>query len=558
MFALKLQPLEELAGWSEREVTILLRLKHPNVVGFRACGTWPDRLPRWFYLAMDLVDGQPLGAWVHEHNPDARRAALLLRGLARGLTAAHAAGVLHRDVKESNVVVRDTDGEPVLVDFGVGDYTGAPRLTWDVLPPGTPLYRSPEALAFREAHGHQHDAHYTAMPADDLYALGVLFHWVLTDRLPFSVTDFPGTVIHQPPPVPHEVNPRVPLALSTLCLRLLSKTPAERGSAQALCAEVEALLAGADAAWEVPLRDEAAGQEKPPPQAEPRRAAEARGLPADSEAAGAGELDGSLDAPRARSLSRVAVLAGLTACLVTGLALVRSERPGAPLAPSRVAPTDGREVARPADGPEPAGAAIPPQAVSTSAAAAPAASQQEPAMPVKTTPSPAAAPPSNTSRGLGPVGRTLATVAACSGLACASGPQVRPRPPPEPCPPGAQEAMKELGIDVLNEQHSSATFSPLGEGRMVVTVHEGPARIRVGIGMGALDNGTATGRIFMSDRVYGYFDKATTKGGKSFPVCLVLKEEGVGFGLTRLPGDIGPGAARVDSEVLLEAVERFE
>ena len=96
-FALKLQSLSELGGWAQREVAILTRLGHPNVVRFHACGLWPDEAPRWFYLAMALVEGRTLNEWVAEENPGARRAACLARDLARGLAAAHGDGVLHRD-----------------------------------------------------------------------------------------------------------------------------------------------------------------------------------------------------------------------------------------------------------------------------------------------------------------------------------------------------------------------------------------------------------------------------------------------------------------------------
>lgn len=551
-FALKLLSLKELAGWAEREVTILLRLKHPNVVGFRACGTWPDRSPCFFYLAMELVEGTTVQPWARQENPSARRAALLLRGLARGLAAAHAADVLHRDVKESNVMVREQDGEPVLVDFGVGDYTGAPRLTQGVLPPGTPLYRSPEALAFQEAHWRNPQARYTATPADDLYALGVLFYLVLTGQYPAG----PGTHL---PPGPRELNPRVPRALSALCLRLLSPKPGERGSAQGLCTELEELLANAGAGWDVPLQaspgDRHAVPAAPPPDTE-SRPGQAPSPSAAPEAAGAGDArkpPGGSPPHRGR-LARFAVLAGLGVCLALVVAHLRGGQPEPQPQPATAA---GREMAPPASGPEPAGAAVPPQAVSTPAAAAQAAPQQEPDMPVKTTPPTADAPTPPSSGGWSPVGRALATFAACTGLACASGPQVRPPPPPEPCPPGAQEAMKALGINVDNEQSGSATFSPRGEGFQELTVREGPVTIRMGLGLGQLDNGTATGRLFLADRLYGYFDRATTKDGRTFPVCLVLIQPGVGRGVPLQPGDTAPGSARVMSTVELESVEHF-
>ncbi|MFP2925231.1 protein kinase domain-containing protein [Pyxidicoccus sp. 3LG] len=423
LFALKLQPLEGLAGWAEREVAILLRLKHPNVVGFRACGTWPDLAPRGFYLAMELVEGRPLNLWMYEETFDARRVLLLVRGLARGLAVVHAADVLHRDIKESNIVVRTSDGEPVLVDFGVGDYAGAPRLTQGVLPPGTPPYRSPEALTFRETHCREPEARYTAAPTDDLFALGVVLYRVLTRQFPFPDVDFAGAAAMKAPPVPpHEANSRVPRALSTLCLRLLSLEPWQRGSAQALVEEVEALLAGADASWEVQLHEvtplpspadiwgalPGVVARLPATWLPPHRPRSGRMKPAadrpESPKAGRGARSEEALAPLPTAMSArgsevrtgrshawswrsrpAAVLAGLGACLAVVLARVPGEAPEALSAPRDGGVRVGWEVARSAHGLEPAGAALPPLAVTTSAAAAPAAPQQESDMPVQTT-----------------------------------------------------------------------------------------------------------------------------------------------------------------------------
>ncbi|NTX06226.1 serine/threonine-protein kinase [Myxococcus sp. CA040A] len=260
--ALKLQSLAQLGGWARREVAILTRLAHPNVVGFRDGGLFPPEAPEWLYLAMEYVRGRPLAQWVEEENPGARSAARLALGMARGLEAAHAAQVLHRDIKEANVVVREEDGTPVLMDFGVGDYSGAPRLPRGVLPPGTPRYRSPEALAFRRE---RRDGVYPATSADDLYALGVVLYWMLTARYPFEQVETPEgelAVIHHPPVTPYVLNPRVPWELSELCLRLLSKQPWRRGTARTWCEALETALASADAAWEQPLFPDAA--ELPP------------------------------------------------------------------------------------------------------------------------------------------------------------------------------------------------------------------------------------------------------------------------------------------------------
>lgn len=593
LFALKLQPLEGLAGWAEREVSILLRLKHPNVVGFRACGTWPDLAPRGFYLAMELVEGRPLHLWMHEETVDPRRVLLLLRGLARGLAVVHAAGVLHRDVKESNIVVRASDGEPVLVDFGVGDYTGAPRLTQGVLPPGTPPYRSPEALTFRETHWREPEARYTASPADDLFALGVVLYRVLTRQYPFPDLDLAGAAALEAPPIPpHEANSRVPLALSTLGLRLLSRSPEERGSAQVLLDEAEALLKDADAGWEVPLhevapvRPTARVRDAPPGMSVRFPDAGFHPQVLQGELAPASDRSASPDAEReahlvkapvppsvpsegagvtgvriGRSLewfrrwTRTAVLTGLGMCLTGLLARGIGEEP----APRTADVTVGREVARAGLGLESVGAAPPPLAVSNSAAAAPAVSQQESDMPVKTTLPSEDTPMLGPSGGWGPMVRTLATASACVGLACSSGPQVRPPPRPEACPPGAVEAMRELGIEVDDWQDGSATFAAIEQPNHVLTVRDGPVQLRVGIGLGRLNNGKASGRLFVSDRVYGYFDRGTTRDGRSYPVCLIMRGRDTrDRGVPRQPGDNSPDSARLESEVALEAVERFE
>nr|WP_274622715.1 hypothetical protein [Myxococcus fulvus] len=85
-------------------------------------------------------------------NPSARRVAeVTLDDVARALEASHAAGVVHRDVKDANVMVRGADGLAVLEDYGLGDFRGAPGVTQSLLPPGTLEYRPPGGLALLEA-----------------------------------------------------------------------------------------------------------------------------------------------------------------------------------------------------------------------------------------------------------------------------------------------------------------------------------------------------------------------------------------------------------------------
>jgi serine/threonine-protein kinase len=176
-------------------------------------------------------------------------AARAVLALAAQLSVAHAVGVVHRDIKDDNVVVGE-DGQAVLVDFGVGTFPGALEVSrWRL--PNVPLFRGPEAWRFqREAPAGER---YEASARDDLWALGVLLYWLLTGTRPFPgwhEEEVAEAVLHTRPVPPRERNPRVPQALSDVCLRLLEKEPGERyPDAKA----VGTALAGADASWEVPL-----------------------------------------------------------------------------------------------------------------------------------------------------------------------------------------------------------------------------------------------------------------------------------------------------------------
>ncbi|WIG97878.1 serine/threonine-protein kinase [Myxococcus sp. SDU36] len=569
--ALKLQDVHEMAGWSTRESAILMRLRHPNVVAFRACGHVPGGEPRLFYLAMECVRGRTLHQWVEEENPSARQVARLLRGMARGLAAAHKAEVVHRDVKESNVMVREADGEPVLVDFGVGDFAGAPRLTQGVLPPGTLRYRSPEALAFRRAHSADTTARYRCGPTDDLYALGVVLYWMLTGRPPFLEVVTPTeieAVISEAPRPPLAMNPRVPPALSELCLRLLAKDPEARGSAAALSEEVEQVLAAVDATWDVPLCEWRRDAETPEPESWSELGndaalelwAEAGDARWDSPRRGPRPDKAPLErrAPQAaatpvhRRAARWAVLLAGLACAVGTWLWV-------------AAPTHGgvgnpiREVALPGGRPESGRAAsLPSPGPTLAAVTAEVAHPKKEELPVKQMPDSVMIPPQRaaSTRPLKAAARTLVAVAACSGLGCPSGPQVRPPPPGEPCPPGALAAMKRAGIEIGDA--TSLAFVDEKRFGEPVPVREGRVQVELGLRFGTLTSGKAVGELIFADRVYGRFTQAYTRGGDFIPVCLEMVEQRGVRGLRRKGRDPGPGAATVSNTALLYAVNRFE
>lgn len=590
--ALKLLHLPRVGARVEREVSILLRLRHPNVVGIRGFGYWPAAAPEFAVIAMEYVEGRQLDAWARDENPSARQVLKVVLDVARALAATHEAGVVHRDVKEANVMVRASDGLAVLVDYGVGDYEGAPGVTLSVLPPGTPEYRPPEAWLFFEEHSGVRGARYIPGPADDLWALGVALYHLLTARAPFEAGDdqsFINAVISHTPTSPREENARVPQALSDVCMRLLEKDPKERYlDAGALCAALETALAGADEAWNVPLcdaygLDTATTEGKVDPVAQwmnkplhrPRRgkrpASAVAGVLAaqDSELgleglalpSGEGpESDGGpawppevaqwsdVNArlprpPLRRGVWTAAVVSFL--CVAAALVLLWGERDvglrGSQALPGR------QEVATYAKKPQAAPAAAPIGPEATPAAVAPPATLPEVTATVTTskrdTPSSPSAPAKKATRTFS---SALATTALCGALAC-SGPQVRPAPEPEPCPAGATKGMKMLGMGIGDEEGGAF----IQDDSRFITVKEGTAQIFLG-GMATL-----SGRLIIADRVYVRLTRARTSKG-TFPVCLEVLDSSGNRGLAIKEGGGDTGRARVFSAVTVRAVSEFE
>ncbi|NNC03699.1 serine/threonine protein kinase [Corallococcus exiguus] len=610
LYALKLIPLWGLAEWAEREVAILLRLKHSNLVRIRGHGQWPDEAPQSFFIVMDYVEGRRLDVWAKGENPSAREVALKVLGVARGLGAAHRAKVVHRDLKESNVVVRASDDAAVVVDFGAGGYESAPSITGGVLPPGTPEYRAPEAWRFQQEHGDERGRSYQPSPSDDLYALGVVLYWLLTGRQPFLPDEAAGVeaVINRAPKPPHVLNPRVPEALSAMCMRLLAKEPEDRHpDADALCAGLEALLAQTDESWDVKLCDTYgpdtattlaelphAGEDelvqwlkkrKARPRRGPRQQAEdAAHDPESNAAAIQAELPPPVPArpsptpapPLAQARHfhdlRAAIWMGLLVILGVGVLVIarnlRSSSP-APAARHALEPRSsaasfspsaastftlalwapGQEVAAPWMPPEAQEAAAALNGVRTLAAVALPATLSEEKASVKMKKNTGVSP--GKALGLG--------IAACLTMAC-PGPQVRPTPPPEDCPPGAVEAMEKLGIKVGDEK-LEVTWSARGENSGRRSVKEGWTSIRVFSGshdIGMHPDTILSGKLLFGDRVYGRFTEARLpKGGGTVRVCMELRDGSGKRGLEREPGST-EGNVKVWDTGYVRAVDRFE
>ena len=150
-------------------------LTHPNVVTIHDIGSDGGRV----YIAMELIDGMTLRQWVKRTTPPPAAIVDAFVGAARGLAAAHAAGVVHRDFKPDNVMV-SSEGRIIVLDFGLAGFAeptepGKQRGTDHKPTAGTPAYMAPE----------QH-LRLPATPASDQFAFCVALHEMLTGRFPFT------------------------------------------------------------------------------------------------------------------------------------------------------------------------------------------------------------------------------------------------------------------------------------------------------------------------------------------------------------------------------------
>jgi serine/threonine-protein kinase len=199
-----------------REASAARKITHPNVIRIHDLGDDQGVL----FLSMEYFPGRTLAALL-----EARRALPfeeareILGQVCQALAAAHAAGVIHRDLKPQNVLV-DERRTVRVIDFGLAKATYLHSLTATGMILGTPEYMSPEQIR--------------GLPVDhrtDVYALGAMAYHLLCGRPPF-VADSPIAVgflhCNEPPTPPRELAPTIPEASETAILRALAKSPGER------------------------------------------------------------------------------------------------------------------------------------------------------------------------------------------------------------------------------------------------------------------------------------------------------------------------------------------
>jgi eukaryotic-like serine/threonine-protein kinase len=611
--ALKFIHLESVGEWGWRELFIMLRHEFPNMVKLLSHFKWPEEKPEYLVLVMEYVPGVTLYQWARDNNPCARELVEKLLPLARALQEVHAQEVKHRDLKGDNVLVRETDGAPVLVDFGAGTMPGAPRVT-GALAPANLRYRSPEAVAFFLRENRKRGESYDYSVRDELYALGVILYVLATDVYPLDGPDdeLLGEILEGNPKPPHVRNSRVPRALSELCLHLLAKAPARVPDAEALCETLEKLLeeAKADPRWEVALCygwtvDGRTTEDAPElvghdPEAWLRRwirQKPKRGRPpvppappVATRAPPEPPIASPVSTPRTRVRQAIPVLVAVSVVgLAAGVVFFFGQLRPTPPAPTPPPAPDQPVLASPVpaefslDGPTPWATLVhevappwkPPEA--DAGAAPPRADTPAPVTTVTlssgTTRMKKKAPGSQAERekkGNGSTGaNVLLAVAAAANMAC-PGAQVRKEPAPQACPAGAVEAMtRQLGLR-LGERHSAGMPGEKQGSSEPVPVKEGPVSLELAgawkAGADAMGRG---GRVVLPDgtrlsgqlcigekRVYARITQAVTPNGDTFTVCMELVEQ---FGGKR-GVEIEPdgGAIKVHPRVEVKTVERFE
>ncbi|WP_224372951.1 hypothetical protein, partial [Hyalangium versicolor] len=484
----------------------------------------------------------------------------------------------------------------------------AAPVTRGAMPPGTWEYRSPEAWRFMREHGFKHGARYRPRPADDMYAVGVVLYWLLTDDVPFPVEnrEHVDGVLSRAPVPPHERNPRVPRELSELCLKLLAKQPEARPDAAGLERGVDELLARQVPEWGEPLCEPYVEPLLPPARAEdmdeeeewarvpsrprrgkrpvlpvapkPGRVAVPPRLPGPEDVPAvpavpplpAGDAAPELpvafvQAPARRALPwrrRIAEVAVVSLLLMLGglAAWLASRGHGlasAPLSESSTAETSASQSPLLRwDGSLPTWESgwkvAPPLKPPEAGLEAPFETEGAPTAPVAagaTAQEPEASVKTEQQKQpkrLGAAKKAAALLITCTAPAC-TGPGAEVRPPPvtaEPCPPGSLQAMEQLGIRIGKRADGIFTWHKGPVGP--VPIKEGWTTLRMGDDLGQLEVPyQLSGRIMLSEkRAYGHWVQAT-KDGKTYPVCLESNQPRTDEG-------------EIESTVGVEAVREFE
>jgi beta-lactam-binding protein with PASTA domain/tRNA A-37 threonylcarbamoyl transferase component Bud32 len=216
-----------------REAQAAARLNQPNIVGVYDTGADDGTQ----YIVMEFIEGRTLAEFMATgRRPTPSQAAEIAQKIAAAIAAAHAQGVIHRDIKPGNVMIT-RDGVIKVMDFGIARVLGPETAPQTSAVLGTASYLSPE-----QAQGGPVDAR------TDIYSLGAVLYELLTARPPFT-GDSPVAVaykqVNEAPAVPSSLNPDVPARLDAVVMKALSKNPSNRyQTAEEFSADLARVIAG--------------------------------------------------------------------------------------------------------------------------------------------------------------------------------------------------------------------------------------------------------------------------------------------------------------------------
>ncbi len=302
-----------------QEAKAAAMIGHENIVDITDFGRTPNGS---VFFAMEFLDGQDIACAIRGGAMDWGRAKPILVQICRAMGAAHAKGIIHRDMKPENIFLIEREGRPDFVkvlDFGIAKVSnlgdGERRLTRTGMIFGTPEYMSPE-----QAQGHSPDNRV------DIYALGVIMYEMLTGTVPFKADTFMGILtkhIFETPKPPRALNEQIPVDVEGIVLKAMSKDRDERYRSMA-----EMAAAATQASDRISrLTDE--------PPAEMRKM---------TPAPGSLTLGGTVDDPSndlseiRQGAGRLVIVAVVVALLIAGVlvyALVLRQKPGDPADPPR-------------------------------------------------------------------------------------------------------------------------------------------------------------------------------------------------------------------------------
>jgi serine/threonine-protein kinase len=201
-----------------REARAVNRINHPNIVQITDFGEDGGLV----FLVMEYFDGEPLSAALETGPFGSARASRIAVQIASALARAHQLGVIHRDLKPDNVLLRTRDIDEIvkLTDFGIAKLIDAPSITFGEQRFGTPGYIAPEYLEGAPA-----------SPQGDLYALGIALYQMLTGALPWDARaplELFALQLRDPPRKPSDRVEGIPPELEQLVMRLVARRPEDR------------------------------------------------------------------------------------------------------------------------------------------------------------------------------------------------------------------------------------------------------------------------------------------------------------------------------------------